>query len=114
MSGISLTRAELERAKDYEERIEERHTNDVGTHKELANIYQRQGRLAEAESVLKRLLNLEPEDLQAGLSWAGFISARRGGMKAEDILLEALRIDPQQPTRAHRVEQDLSTPEEVE
>ncbi|HEV7699501.1 MAG TPA: tetratricopeptide repeat protein, partial [Pyrinomonadaceae bacterium] len=59
-------------------------------------IYQRQGKLTEAEAVLVELLDLEKNDLQARTELAR-IYQRQGKLKeAEERLLESLEIDDKQ------------------
>jgi tetratricopeptide (TPR) repeat protein len=62
----------------------------------LAKIYQRQGRLGDAEAILLNLLQLEPNSLQARTELAKIYQRQGGFDEAEGVLLKSLEIDPQQ------------------
>jgi tetratricopeptide (TPR) repeat protein len=66
--------------------------DDFHCRTELARIYQRQGRLAEAEKILEQVLHLQPDDVNSRTELAKIYQKHNRLAEAEGVLLEVLEI----------------------
>jgi len=92
VSGVPLRRREIEKAKGYQELIEELQLKGGQQWAERATIYQQQGRLAEAETVLMRFVEEEPNDVKARTELAKVYQRQNKLADAEALLLLVLQI----------------------
>lgn len=74
----------------------ERAPNDLHSRTELAKIYLKHGRLADAEAVLQEILALKPDDLKSRTELGKVYQWQGRLAEAEAVLLKSLGIDPRQ------------------
>ncbi len=85
----------------------EKHPQELKSRTELSKIYQTQKKWQEAEDILLELKVIDPDNLQARTELSKIYQTQKKWQEAEDILLESLKIDNQQPSPSHGVEQDI-------
>ncbi len=94
-------RGDLERAVAEWIRSEEVNADRPEAHVNLAGLYARLGRAADAESSLRTALQLDPRFVPALLSLADLLRAQRRDADGERFLAEALRVGPDNPEALH-------------
>lgn len=94
MSGVSLTREDIEKSKDYKKHSKELDVNNLQPRTELSQVYQRQGKLAEAEAMLLESLQIGPRQLHPRIELAKIYRRQSRIDEAEKIAEEVLKNDP--------------------
>jgi tetratricopeptide (TPR) repeat protein len=91
--------------------------DDFHCRTELAKIYQRQGRFAEAEQILQHVLHLQPDDVNSRTELAKIYQKHNRLAEAEGVLLEVLEIrkgDLNSRTELAKIYQRQGKPREAE
>jgi predicted CXXCH cytochrome family protein len=104
LAGVSLpaaARADFERALAEWIRSEEVNSDRPEAHLNLATMYARRGRPADAESALRAALRLDPRFVPALVNLADLLRAQGRDADGERFLGDALRADPDHPEALH-------------
>jgi Flp pilus assembly protein TadD len=104
LAGASVPeahRADFERALAEWIRSEEVNADRPEAHLNLATMYARLGRPADAESALRTALRLDPRFVPALVNLADLLRAQGRDVDSERFLVDALRADPDHPEALH-------------
>jgi Flp pilus assembly protein TadD len=97
----AAARADFERALAEWIRSEEVNSDRPEAHLNLATMYARRGRPADAESALRAALRLDPRFVPALVNLADLLRAQGRDADGERFLGDALRADPDHPEALH-------------
>jgi predicted CXXCH cytochrome family protein len=104
LAGVTLPDAQqgdLERSVAEWIRSEEVNADRPEAHMNLATLFGRLGRPADAESALRNALRLDPRFVPALVNLADLLRAQGREADGERFLAEALRVDPGDPAALH-------------